>query len=148
MALSIRNFSHFVREVVVGPEKAMTPKQKGEADDEEAQDIAEGLDNAKKDVADQDMFWFKKQARYKTMKRKMVTDSEALEAKRARLNYGDTGNYALEDRYNMDQVPFNLDNNPRRAFFNAKDEKCQISGPPGSDKRFGTLQAHNGKQLN
>ena len=126
----------------------MTEKQTQQAEETEQNDIKNDIENKKKDVADQDAFWFKKVARYNTMKRKMKVDVEAIEPKRARLNIGDVGNYALEDRYNLDQVPFNLDNNPSKSFFNAKDEKCQISGQPGSDKRFGTLQAYHGKQLN
>jgi hypothetical protein len=50
------------------------------------------------------------------------------------------GRFGPSQRLNVDQVPFVLDNNARRAFVQAGDELCQVSGQPGADKRFGTLQ--------
>jgi len=50
-------------------------------------------------------------------------------------------------RYNCDQVPFNLDNSGRKTYIKAQSDVAVISGQPGSEKRFGTLQVclHAGK---
>ena len=74
------------------------------------------------------------------MKRKTSVDAEAVEPKRMKIPKQEWGKYPLEARVNVDQVPFNLDNNANRSFFHISDRKNQISGTPGSDKRFGTLQ--------
>jgi hypothetical protein len=43
------------------------------------------------------------------------------------------------------QVPFALDNNADRTFVSAAEtDLVQISGQPGADKRFGTLQVASG----
>ncbi len=52
----------------------------------------------------------------------------------------DFGRYPLDCRYNVDQVPFNLDNSCRRTFVQARSDTAVISGQPGGEKRFGTVQ--------
>ena len=57
------------------------------------------------------------------------------------------GRYPPHMRYNCDQVPFNLDNSGRKTYIKARTDVAVISGQPGSEKRFGTLQVclHAGK---
>ena len=57
------------------------------------------------------------------------------------------GRYPPHMRYNCDQVPFNLDNSGRKTYIKAQSDVAVISGQPGSEKRFGTLQVclHAGK---
>ena len=51
------------------------------------------------------------------------------------------GRYKPNQRINVDQVPFNLDQSARRVFVPAESaEHAQLSAPSGADKRFGTLQ--------
>ena len=52
----------------------------------------------------------------------------------------DWGRYPPKMRYNCDQVPFNLDNSGRRTYIKAQSDVAVITGQPGSEKRFGTLQ--------
>ncbi len=62
-------------------------------------------------------------------------------AKRVKLTHSDLGYYQPCQRLNSDQVHFNLDNQPRKAYvpYETKD-MVQISGPQDGNKRFGTLQ--------
>ena len=57
------------------------------------------------------------------------------------------GRYPPQMRYNCDQVPFNLNNSGRKTYIKAQSDVAVISGQPGSEKRFGTLQVclHAGK---
>ena len=52
----------------------------------------------------------------------------------------DWGRYPPKMRYNCDQVPFNLDNSGRRTYIKAQSDVAVITGQPGSENRFGTLQ--------
>ena len=56
------------------------------------------------------------------------------------VSRADWGRYPPHMRYNCDQVPFNLDNSGRNTYIKAQNDVAVISGPPGSEKRFGTLQ--------
>ena len=136
MAASISKFSHFVREFVVGKPAELTIAQKVVEATEEAKDIAE-LQKEKEAEESKDFGTMKG---YTKLKRKMMVDATAALTKRMRIGLGDFGKYSFEQRLNVDQVPFNLDNNASRSFFNVDDEKCQITGQSGADKRFGTLQ--------
>ena len=60
--------------------------------------------------------------------------------KAVRVKQEDYGRYQLNQRLNVDQVPFNLDNCARRCYVDKSTEQAQVSSLPGADKRFGTLQ--------
>ena len=61
-------------------------------------------------------------------------------AKRQKCFSSDFGYYQLSQRLNVDSIPFNLDNQARKAFvpYETKD-MVQISGPQDGHKRFGTI---------
>ena len=50
------------------------------------------------------------------------------------------GRYVPSCRFNCDQVPFNLDGNPDRAYMPPGAEQAGLPAPPSADKRTGTLQ--------
>ena len=145
MAASLKTFSHFVRERVVGPPPELTAAQAEAVKIQKAEDEKKDQLEASKEAANTDTLWNKTKytkKKYDDLKRKMKVDSEAIEPKRMRMYEEDYGAYKFDDRYNVDQVPFLLDNNPNKSFFSVDDQKCQISGQPGADKRFGTLQVN------
>ena len=98
------------------------------------------MQEAESDSPEPVHFWEKSKQKYKTLKRKMNVNVQAIETKRMRVQDVEWGLFKPHCRVNVDQVPFNLDNNPQCGYFAHDDEKKQISGPPGADKRFGTLQ--------
>ena len=60
---------------------------------------------------------------------------------RERVGQKDFGKYQPHQRINVDQVPFILDNQPRKSYVSYKSaDHVQISAPDGANKRFGTLQ--------
>jgi hypothetical protein len=60
---------------------------------------------------------------------------------RAKVYAQDFGKYPPHCRLNVDQGPFQLDNQARKGFVPHKGaDHVQISGPTGGNKRFGTIQ--------
>ena len=53
---------------------------------------------------------------------------------------GDYGEYDPTQRFNVDQVPFNLDHSASRSYIHAGDAQAVVAGPRSGSKRFGTLQ--------
>ena len=83
------------------------------------------------------------QGKYKTMKRTLAPateEREKLNKTRSTVREWEWGLYAPECRVNVDQIPFNLDQQRKCGYFAAGDVKKVVSGPTGSEKRFGTVQ--------
>ena len=60
---------------------------------------------------------------------------------RMKVYPADLGKFLAHQRANVDQVPFELDNQARKAYVKFDEASCvQISGPQDGCKRFGTLQ--------
>ena len=57
------------------------------------------------------------------------------------------GEYAMNERYNADSVPFSLDGQSKRAFVPQDEEVVQISELANAEKRFGTFHVfcHGGR---
>ena len=68
-------------------------------------------------------------------------NKKLLMPKRVSVQGWDYGLYAPHLRYNVDQVPFVLDNQHRCSYVpHEQRDKVNISGPQDGSKRFGTLQ--------
>jgi hypothetical protein len=95
------------------------------------------------EAAATDSVLFKRKGSYR--KKMRVTPSE-YQVPRP-VPSSDWGRYRPRMRYNADQVPFNLDNSGRRTYVKPQLDVAVITGQPGSEKRFGTLQVclHAGK---
>ena len=75
----------------------------------------------------------------RTKKSINVCKSEQPPLKNVKLH--ERGRYKPNQRINVDQVPFNLDQSARKVFVPAESaEHAQLSAPSGAHKRFGTLQ--------
>ena len=58
-----------------------------------------------------------------------------------RVPASEYGEFQPDCRLNVDQVPFNLDNQARKTLVHKDDDQVvQVSGQPGGEKRFGTAQ--------
>ena len=55
----------------------------------------------------------------------------------------------MHRRFNVDSIPFNLEQTRQRSFAQPGDDHVQISGPESGDKRFGTIHMilHGGAQV-
>ena len=73
----------------------------------------------------QDGFIYVQKPKYETLRRKLSVDSEAALPKRMRLSIADFGKHHLHLRFNLDQVPFNLDNSLRDPLSVSMTRSCK-----------------------
>ena len=124
MAVAMRKFVWFLRQI-----KKIGYAVPDEFHEEEESEVP--------DLEDVVMYDETKTKKYKKMD--AVSDSQAVkEAKRLRTS--EYGRFPFENTYNVDQVPFELDNNFRETYCKLSDQMAQMSAPCGANKRFGTLQ--------
>ena len=152
MVVSVKWFTHFNRQMVIGETRAPTQiEMEADAAAEEAEQKKQQLDKESAQMQEEELFYMRKAAvnkKYAGLKRQMKVDAVAAEQKRRRVGEHEWGEYPLETRLNVDQVPFCLDQSKGRAYFPVDDKACAIPGQTGADKRFGTLQLciHGGAQ--
>ena len=80
-------------------------------------------------------------ATFKYKVRANVNKALAEEVKAKPVMKKKYGHYGLAQRIHIDQIPFYFDQNPRRSYCSKETAGMNIvSGQPGADKRFGTIQ--------
>ncbi len=144
MASSIKKWCQFLREVVLPPAAVAEPAAVVADPPSAAPPAAAPAPpepSAEVEVLDDEIPVYEKR-KYETLKRKMRVDIQAALPKRMKVGQREWGRYQLHQRVNLHEVPFSLDKNPDHSFFAETDCNKQISGPPGADKRFGTLEAY------
>ena len=118
---------------------------------EEAEDSTQGVSpltktdirNKTRDAGEELDFVTSYQRRYNTMKKRLAPEQEQREKEnktRSSVRESEWGLYQPECRCNVDQIPFNLDQQSGRGYFLKDDVKMAVAGPSGSEKRFGTVQ--------
>ena len=121
MAAAMSTWLHSFREVVIKLPKGMAPaagEAPGDDQDERKNDPVKRIYKKKQKIADLS----KKSCIWKGVKP------------------SEFGRYQLDERFNVDQVPFNLENGARKLFMESRGGIAQISGQAAGEKRFGTLQ--------
>ena len=154
MVVSVRWFTHFNRQMVIGETRVPTQiEMEEEAAAEEAEQKKKQLDKDSAQMQEEELFYRRAAAKavnkkYAGLKRQMKVDAVAAEQKRRRVGEHEWGEYPLETRLNVDQVPFCLDQSKGKGYFPVDDKACAIPGQTGADKRFGTIQLclHGGAQ--
>jgi len=85
--------------------------------------------------------WIKPSAPKNQKTNTIAPTKKTMAAAAQRVRPSDYGEYKMKNRFHTDQSPFCLDGAHYKTYVNPKGQDCAlVSGQPGAEKRFGTLQ--------